>query len=449
MRSSYSGAVARGAKMIRNGSSALLMGLLLACPAKEPAPTPIDAGATVDASLPHDASSPIDTGPVCGDGQKQANEACDDGNTNAGDGCNPSCALEAGQIELAQPEPQAEMGQAILIRGAGFRYDTTLRVCVMQDTRCRFELTTLTSDQEGRVQGPEGQAASLQVAQPLEASIALCDDELGTCSNALDLRWIELTNECAQDSDCALAQHCDEGRCVAAPPSCQDDTECPNGHQCEGGICIDPAQIPCENTPDCPPGDTCINGRCVEPDRPCTSHRDCPLHQACDFTEDLCAPLTGSACREDQQCQIICVIEEGSLLGRCIDCEGLEDCPEGAVCNQGRCVEPTCNEQNCPAPGRCENDRCVGLGIDCNEENCPPPSRCDNNQCLHNDQPEVCQNHGQCQAAEQCLIIGIQGVCVSLCNVGHQQQACAGQGNGECICNMLQLSCNHQTGFCE
>lgn len=32
---------------------------------------------------------------VCGDGVKQATEACDDGNTVAGDGCSPTCAFEA------------------------------------------------------------------------------------------------------------------------------------------------------------------------------------------------------------------------------------------------------------------------------------------------------------------------------------------------------------------
>ena len=217
---------------------------------------------------------------------------------------------------------------------------------------------------------------------------------------------------------------------------------------CDGKACGDNG---CGGTcGSCEPGDTCVDGRCVEPVRRCTSHRDCPLHLACDHNENICVRLTGAACREDQHCQIACVIDDGELLGRCLDCESIEDCPEGAVCSRGRCVEPACNEQNCPAPGRCENDLCVGLGIDCNEENCPPPSRCEDNQCWHNNQPETCQNHGQCEANHhQCLMVDIQGVCVSLCNVDHQQQACAGQGNGECICNMFQLSCNHQTGFCE
>ncbi len=33
-------------------------------------------------------------GPVCGDGTKDPSEACDDGNTVAGDGCSPMCEIE-------------------------------------------------------------------------------------------------------------------------------------------------------------------------------------------------------------------------------------------------------------------------------------------------------------------------------------------------------------------
>ncbi len=35
-------------------------------------------------------------GPVCGDGLKKGSEACDDGNTVAGDGCSPTCTTESG-----------------------------------------------------------------------------------------------------------------------------------------------------------------------------------------------------------------------------------------------------------------------------------------------------------------------------------------------------------------
>jgi cysteine-rich repeat protein len=412
----------------------------------------VDSGRPSDAGVTPDAGDSRDVGDIvsqCGDGALSSSEACDDGNTTAGDGCSPACAIEHGTIELGQAEPEAVVSQPILIRGLGFRYAATLGVCIMQDGQCRFELASLQSDDQGRVTGPDGQPVPIQAEQALEAEIGLCDEEIGACSNSLALRWVVPSDECAQDSDCARQQQCTDGRCVAASRPCTDDIECPPGHTCQEGACVDPSQGPCENNGQCPQGVPCVNGRCTEPQRGCTSHNDCPLHQACDRDEGMCVILPGTSCREDQQCQIRCAIAQGETLGRCIDCESDEHCPQGAICFENVCVEPSCNEQNCPPPAaRCENDLCVG-DVRCNEQTCPPPSRCENNQCVHNNQPQICQNHGQCQADEQCLMIGPQGACVNLCNIGHQQRACAGNGNAECICNMVGMSCNHQTGFCE
>ncbi|RKH52498.1 DUF4215 domain-containing protein [Corallococcus aberystwythensis] len=56
-----------------------------------------DAGAT-DAGTTDAGADPIDAGSpsICGDGVKEGNEGCDDGNTTSGDGCNASCQVEPG-----------------------------------------------------------------------------------------------------------------------------------------------------------------------------------------------------------------------------------------------------------------------------------------------------------------------------------------------------------------
>jgi cysteine-rich repeat protein len=423
----------------------------LACP-ENTGDTPGDSGAgMIDSGAESDAGAGTDTGGIvarCGDGAIDPGETCDDGNALPGDGCSSACAVESGTIELGQAEPQALVGQPILIRGMGFRYAATLGVCVMQNGQCRFQLAILQSDDQGRVADQDGQPVPIQAEQALDAQIGLCDDQLNVCSNDLALSWVLPVDECAQDNDCAAQQQCRGGRCVGVPRPCADDIDCPPGHSCQDSVCVDPSQGPCENDEECPEGFLCTEGRCVERERPCTSHNDCPMHQACDFPEARCIILPGTSCREDQQCQIRCAISQGETLGQCIDCEDNELCPEGAICFEGTCVEPFCNEQNCPPPARCEDDRCIG-DVACNEQTCPPPARCENNRCVHDNEPQPCQNHGDCQAAEQCLLIGPQGACVDRCNVGHQQQACAGNGNAECICNMLGITCNHQTGFCE
>ena len=44
---------------------------------------------------------------VCGDGRLQASEQCDDGNVAAGDGCGPTCAVEARAVTESEPNDTA------------------------------------------------------------------------------------------------------------------------------------------------------------------------------------------------------------------------------------------------------------------------------------------------------------------------------------------------------
>ncbi len=413
--------------------------------------TATDAGEVATDSGPAaDTGSPnADTGSPCGNGQADGDEECDDGNSQSGDGCSETCAIERGEIVLAQEQPEAVIENPIQIRGLGFRFQVELRVCVLQDGQCRFALGTLVSDASGLVQAENGEPAVIQADQPLEAVIGLCDEALETCSNGLSLSWTLPQAECQADEDCADAQRCENNQCIEAAPRCVDDIDCPPGQSCNDGVCQTPNNGRCQDNSQCPDLHLCVEGRCVEPDRNCGAHVDCPMHQACNFNTGECELLPAGVCRNNDPCQLRCVIPQGSELGRCIDCERDDQCPQGAVCNgQGQCDAPRCNAENCPAPGRCENDQCVG-GEGCNEQNCPPPGRCDNNMCVRDQQPQLCQQHADCERTEQCIQLDGQGACVSRCNEGDQAQFCAGNGGDNCICNMLMMRCNQQSGLCE
>ncbi|MFT3922787.1 MAG: DUF4215 domain-containing protein [Myxococcales bacterium] len=55
--------------------------------------------------------------PVCGDGQRYSNEACDDGNTRSGDGCSARCEVEFGYTcEDQPPDPQKDLKLPIVFR---------------------------------------------------------------------------------------------------------------------------------------------------------------------------------------------------------------------------------------------------------------------------------------------------------------------------------------------
>ena len=57
--------------------------------------------------------------------------------------------------------------------------------------------------------------------------------------------------------------------------------------------------------------------------------------------------------------------------------------------------------------------------------------------------------HDDCDPTMQCLVIDNRGSCVSRCNQGDQVQFCAGEGQPNCICTMLTLTCDHRTGLCQ
>lgn len=76
-------------------------------------------GGTYIISLESTSESPVTllvVKPPCGDGKVQHGESCDDGNSAARDGCDPSCRAEVLATAPAETEPNNELIEANLIR---------------------------------------------------------------------------------------------------------------------------------------------------------------------------------------------------------------------------------------------------------------------------------------------------------------------------------------------
>lgn len=392
----------------------LLVAGLTACSDEVISRPQTDSGSPPDAAITADADAPIE---ACGDGQASADESCDDGNTNNGDGCSADCLIESGRIDLAQAEALAAVGEGIAVRGLGFRFSVELRACVISEGACRFQIQALSSDEAGAIN------LLLRSNQLLSAEIGVCDSALGTCSNTLLLSWDDNRPDCLENSDCGQGMLCQDGRCARPSSQCDDQGRCPVGQ-------------------------TCLDSRCVDANGDCTEHSDCPMHEFCSPDVRRCALLRDGACRNDEPCQIRCDITAEQSLGRCINCEDDSLCPPQAICDQGDCVEaPQCTQTTCPPPGRCENSRCIG-GAGCSEESCPAPGHCVGNQCIQDQELQNCRSHGDCPANEQCISPGGQSVCVSRCNHGDMAASCAGEGGANCVCTMLIMDCDQQTGLC-
>jgi hypothetical protein len=123
---------------------------------------------------------------------------------------------------------------------------------------------------------------------------------------------------CARDRDCVSDDYCDEGVCESAKDvgaACDRDGECVSRAEvCEGERCFqDP--VVCHS----------VSGTCEfagEDGEECGVDADCSLGRFCATT------LDPSVCRE--------TLDNGE------PCTNHEQCGDFRFCNDGRCVEPSC-----------------------------------------------------------------------------------------------------------
>ncbi len=206
----------------------------------------------------------------------------------------------------------------------------------------------------------------------------ICDADTGTCD------WVP----CAGAEDCTGNQDCverDNGSSVCMLPSDDDDdgddiedTGCSADADCGGGELCNFETEECAF--ECEPGDdTCVwdeacvpresadgaicvaDGSNVDPE--CLADADCAAGQLCNYETEECA----FQCERTEDCASDegCVERENESGAICLagqnpnnstgDCESVDDCPAGDVCEAGFCEEPC-------EPGVCAD------GFICNED---------------------------------------------------------------------------------
>lgn len=169
---------------------------------------------------------------------------------------------------------------------------------------------------------------------------------------------------------------CRGGVCIQG--SCEDpDVSCPQGYDCiddeclkrcldqsycDGFACVDGYCIPCGDDYDCEPGTICVNEACV---LPCFDNPDmCSADEVCHPETGRCVEgcTADNMCAEDEICDWdsgLCVEEE------CTEPGSTDECPEGYVCVQRRCVpeSPLFFGGFSSGGGTCESSRYSGVFI--------------------------------------------------------------------------------------
>jgi cysteine-rich repeat protein len=231
---------------------------------------------------------------ICGDGQKGANEGCDDGNQTNGDGCNDVCRLE-----LGQPCAAASVACA-----SGF-CDPAGDICAC----------------ETHADCPVGQFCSVT------PNPNVC--VMGGCGNDI----LE-ANEGCDDGNTTPGDGCNAVCLKELGQTCVTNIVCVSGFcDPDGNVCV------CDETADCPLSNLCnvvaVPNACVAPgcgnnvlevDESCDDGNTTP-NDGCDM---FCLFELGQPCAGNSN---LCASGLCDTPDNFCACDDSEDCPNGQSCN--------------------------------------------------------------------------------------------------------------------
>ncbi|MBK6517908.1 MAG: DUF4215 domain-containing protein [Polyangiaceae bacterium] len=394
--------------------------------------------------------------PGCGNGVfEPATEACEDGNTTPGDGCNGVCLKEIGQ-------PCALSGEC-----ASAFCDPADGTCA-----CDTDADCAAGEQCNTALDPN-ECVPTGCGNGILAASEGCDDGNTTSGDGCNSQClIELTFPCAGVSEDCASAFCDPANNTCA---CDNDADCPNGELCDEApapndcvvsICGDglitgaeecddgdtDAGDGCDDTCGVEPGWTCLNepsqcepapcdddsdcftcnehfGLCVSG---CDDDADCPMSFFCDEQFGLCVPV----CDADDDCP-------GGMCNRgtgvCVECIADDDCPRGLTCSGAGTCGPECNE-DIPCPGALLCDALLEICVECLvDDDCDGGLSCLDGQCLPECQEEVDCGGDPCNETI--------GVCVECLVDNDCEMGVCDEPVGQCVECVEDVDC--PTGVCD
>lgn len=373
---------------------------------------------------------------ACGDGLRQLNEQCDDGNVLAGDCCSPSCRFEAAQsicratvgtcdeVEVCDgvsgtcPPDRLRSAGTECRPAAGECNPSDL--CTGTDPRCPADVPSPFGEPCRPAQG----ACDLPEA---------CDGIHDACPpDLVDLPGVE----------CRPSQGvCDPAeRCTGASPTCPRDELVARGVTCraKSGAC-DRAESCSGTSAACPPDALITRGTtCRAPAGACDAA------EACDGVTTQCpadvARPDGAPCSDGT----VCDGSEICLSGRCSI--GLPlSCDDNNACTAETCVEPggcsslpiagcCLSDADCNDGNACTTDRCSGPGGVCQSAAIPGCCLADAD-C---DDRDACTADACSAPGGQCATSRISGCCAEDSDCG-PPRGCASYR-----CDPLEARCEAQ-----
>ena len=355
---------------------------------------------------------------LCGNGQFDPGEQCDDGNTVNGDCCSATCTQEpagspcADDGNLCTDDKCNGVGLCLHVNNT-LPCDDGL-YCTVNDTCSNREC----------------------VGAARDCSAVGFECHPGVCNEASDQCVAQQASDgspCDEGNACTLTDVCIAGACVGQNPViCAALDQCHIAGACNPatGECSQPLKAdgsPCDDGDGCTQTDTCQAGVCVGANPVvCTQEDQCHVVGTCDPATGVCSNPTkadGTACDDGDACTRADSCNAGVCVGSDpVTCTAQDQCHVAGTCDPltGVCSNPTkangtaCNDGSlCTQSDTCQAGACVGASpIVCTaQDQCHVAGTCDPATGVCSNPPKadgaVCDDGDHCTQLDVCLT----GIC--------------------------------------
>ncbi len=337
---------------------------------------------------------------VCGDKVVEGTEACDDGNTNGGDGCENDCSFTCNNASPVSGDAKCDDGDPC--NGA---------------EKC--------SDNHACDPGTTA-ANGTQCGMGKVCNAGVCVDD--TCGDG----FVSASEEC-DDGNIVSGDGCDSCSfgCVSNDPA----RDCSNIDPCVGTTCDDATHTcgkPLASGQVCAMGAVCVNGACtptvcgdgaVDPGETCDDG-NLANGDGCDADCTLSCTDPAADCPAAPACQVV-------------------TCNASNVCENAG--DPALNGQMCAAPNFvCQNGACLPPSAVCGNGNVEMGEACDfgpkngpgagcEMTCQFScDADANCVDAETCNGSETCVAVMVDGKAGKACSAGIPEATCALCAGGFC-----------------
>jgi uncharacterized repeat protein (TIGR01451 family)/MYXO-CTERM domain-containing protein len=280
---------------------------------------------------------------LCGNGQVNAGEVCDDGNPTNGDGCDTNCLLS--NNEDCTMDNQCSSGVCDPSSGTCEPANTCGNGKVESPEACDDGGTVAGGACEADCKLPDGSTCTGNG----QCHSGVCDPTSNTC---------EPVDTCG-NGKIEAGEVCDDGN-VLSGDTCEADCKLPNGemctndNECSSGLCVNGT---------CQPQNSCGNGQIEAANGEACDDANAVPNDGC---EDDCTLSDGEDCTDDDQCHSGTCDENGSGT-----CEPGDACGNGTLdANEG------CDDGNTTSSDGCDAACHIEDGFPCTDD-----MQCQSGEC--------------------------------------------------------------------